>query len=175
MGEPDVPGTRRFLPVRFRNLAPRMAAGTFVFHSGWSKRNVPEEEAVGLHEMASGAFPFLRRLPADVFVRLLSTTEMAVGSALLLPIVPNRLAGAALAGFSSGLLTVYARTPGMRRAGSIWPTPDGTAMAKDAWLLGIGLGLLADGGRVAEPGGGSAPITSPGSFAPAHPGTGIAA
>lgn len=116
-----------------------------MFHSGWEKRNAAEEQAAGLHEMATGAFPFLRGMSASTFVRLLSAAEMTLGTALLLPFVPNRLAGAALAGFSSGLLAVYARTPGLRQPGSPWPTPDGMAMAKDVWMLGVGLGLVADG------------------------------
>ena len=31
-----------------------------------------------------------------------------------------------------------------RKAGSVWPTPQGMAVSKDVWMLGIGLGLLAD-------------------------------
>ena len=33
----------------------------------------------------------------------------------------------------------------MRREGSLRPTQSGVPLAKDAWLVGIGLGLLADG------------------------------
>jgi hypothetical protein len=29
--------------------------------------------------------------------------------------------------------------------GSVWPTRAGTAISKDVWMLGIGVGLLADG------------------------------
>jgi hypothetical protein len=32
----------------------------------------------------------------------------------------------------------------MHRPGSVRPTPQGTAVAKDVWMLGIGLGFLAD-------------------------------
>jgi hypothetical protein len=32
----------------------------------------------------------------------------------------------------------------MRQPGSIWPTQQGIAVSKDIWMLGIGLGLLAD-------------------------------
>jgi hypothetical protein len=32
----------------------------------------------------------------------------------------------------------------MRRDGSLRPSQQGTALAKDVWMLGIGLGLIAD-------------------------------
>jgi uncharacterized membrane protein YkgB len=40
---------------------------------------------------------------------------------------------------------MYARTPAMRKPGSIWPSQAGVAVSKDVWMLGIGLGLVADG------------------------------
>jgi hypothetical protein len=36
------------------------------------------------------------------------------------------------------------KTPGMRREGSIWPTEQGIGLAKDVWMLGIGLSLVLD-------------------------------
>ena len=61
--------------------------------------------------MAVGAYPFLARLKPKDFARLLSISEIAVGSALLLPIVPAGAAGAGLTAFSAGLVGLYARTP----------------------------------------------------------------
>ncbi len=52
------------------------------------------------------------------------------------------VAGAALTGFSGALLGLYLRTPGMRQG--LRPTQQGTAIAKDVWLLGIGAGLVLD-------------------------------
>ena len=63
---------------------------------------------------------------------------------MLLPIVPTALAGLGLAGFSAGLLGLYLRIPGMRQNGSLRPTAQGTPLAKDAWLLGIGLSFVVD-------------------------------
>jgi hypothetical protein len=31
----------------------------------------------------------------------------------------------------------------MHKPGSIWPTPAGTGVSKDVWMLGIGLDLIA--------------------------------
>ena len=46
--------------------------------------------------------------------------------------------------FSGGLLGLYARTPGLRKQGSPFPTQQGIPLAKDAWLMSIGLGLVID-------------------------------
>ena len=56
--------------------------------------------------------------------------------------VPTALAGAALTAFSGGLLGLYWRTPGMHEENSPLPTDQGIPLAKDSWLLGIGLALL---------------------------------
>ena len=71
-------------------------------------------------------------------------TEIALGAALLIPVVPAAVAGAGLVAFSGGLLGLYARTPGMRKQGTPLPTQQGTALAKDIWMAGIGLGLVID-------------------------------
>lgn len=102
------------------------------------------ETVAGLHGFASGAYPFLRKLKARDFARLLGATEVALGSALVLPIVPSVIAGAGLAAFSSGLVGLYFRTPGMRRPGTPLPAKEGVPMAKDIWMTGIGLSLVID-------------------------------
>lgn len=127
-----------------RRLPGRLAAGAFILNAGVGKWSADEETAVRLHGMAVGTYPFLAKMkPAD-FARLLSVSEMALGAALLLPVVPTGLAGAGLTAFSGGLLGMYVRTPGMRREGSLRPSQQGTALAKDVWMLAIGLGLTAD-------------------------------
>jgi hypothetical protein len=78
------------------------------------------------------------------FARLLAASEIALGTSLLLPIIPTWLTGAGLTAFSGGLLGLYAKTPGMRKEGSPFPTQQGVPLAKDAWMLGIGLGLIID-------------------------------
>jgi hypothetical protein len=69
---------------------------------------------------------------------------MTFGALLLAPFVPTAVAGAALTGFAGGLVSMYLRTPALRKPGSIWPSQQGIAISKDSWMLGIGLGLLAD-------------------------------
>lgn len=127
-----------------RRLPGRLAAGAFIINSGLEKWSADDEAAARMHGMAAGAYPFLARLKPKDFARLLAAGEIALGSALLLPVVPAATAGAALTAFSGGLLGMYSRTSSMRRADGIRPTQQGMGMAKDVWMLGIGLGLIAD-------------------------------
>lgn len=130
--------------VKLSHLPPRLAAGAFMVNSGWTKLGANHEAAEGLHAMAAGTYPSVRQLDPERFTRLLAVGELTVGAALLAPVVPTGLAGAALTGFSAGLLGLYLNTPGMRREGSLRPTQQGTPLAKDVWLLGMGVGLVID-------------------------------
>ena len=133
------------LPITLSEIAPRISAGAFILNSGLGKRNVPAEAAAGMHGFAAGTYPFLKSVPPEQFVKQLSAAEIAVGAALLTPFVPTAVAGALLTAFSGGLLGLYLKTPGMRKPGSLAPTEAGLAIAKDSWLLGIGIGLLTRG------------------------------
>ena len=132
------------LPIKLRHLPGRVATGAFILNSGLNKRHADEGTVGWLHGAATGAYPFLGRIPAPLFVKLLSTAEITLGAALLLPIVPTALAASGLTAFSAGLVGLYLRTPGMRQEGSLSPTPEGLTLAKDVWMLGIALGLLTD-------------------------------
>jgi len=134
------------LPITLSEIAPRIAAGAFILNSGLGKRNADEATAAGLHGFATGAYPFLGKVPPATFAKVLSTAEIAVGVTLLTPLVPTALAGAALTGFSAGLVGLYLRTPGMTKPGlSVAPTQEGLTVSKDVWLLSIGLALLTRG------------------------------
>jgi hypothetical protein len=78
------------------------------------------------------------------FAKLVSASEIALGVALVLPVVPSALAGLGLTAFSGALLGMYAQTPDLRKPGSVWPSQQGIVIAKDSWMLGIGLGLVVD-------------------------------
>jgi hypothetical protein len=133
------------LPITLPEIAPRISAGAFILNSGLGKRDVPPEAAAGMHGMAVGTYPFLGKVPPEQFVKGLSTAEIVIGGALLTPFVPTAVAGALLTGFSGGLLGLYLKTPGMRKEGSLAPTEQGLGLAKDSWLVGIGIGLLTRG------------------------------
>ena len=130
--------------MKLRNLPTRVVTGAYILHSGWGKWRGNEEQAAGVHRVAAGAFPVFNAMKPTDFLKTLSVGEMALGAALLTPVVPPVVAGAALTGFSGALVGMYLRTEGMHKPGSIWPTPQGTAVSKDVWMLGIGLGLVLD-------------------------------
>jgi hypothetical protein len=132
------------IAAKARRLPGRLVTGAFILNAGVGKWSADEETAARLHGMAVGTYPFLARLKPKDFARLLAVSEMALGSALLLPVVPAALAGASLTAFSAGLLGMYVKTPGMRREHSLRPSAQGTALAKDVWMLAIGLGMVAD-------------------------------
>jgi hypothetical protein len=132
------------ISVKARHLPPRIATGAFILNSGIGKLSADEAAAAQLHGFAAGTYPFLKKLKPKDFVRLLAATEITLGTALLIPVIPAAVAGAGLAAFSGGLLGLYVRTPGMRKQGTPLPTEQGTALAKDIWMAGIGLGLIID-------------------------------
>lgn len=130
--------------TRWRDVPGRLVTGAFILNSGLSKRGADEETAKGLHGMASGAYPVLASQDASAFARRLSIGEITIGAILLTPFIPTVVAGAALTGFSAGLVGMYLRTPGMTKEGSVAPTQQGIGIAKDVWMLGIGVGFLVD-------------------------------
>jgi uncharacterized membrane protein YkgB len=133
--------------MKLRNLPTRLATGAYILHTGVEKWSGSEQQAQGVHGMASGAFPFLKGVQPTAFLKSLSVGEIAVGAVLLAPVVPSAVAGAALTGFSGALLAMYLRTPALHKPGSIWPTQNGVGVSKDVWMLGIGVGLLVDAAR----------------------------
>src|SRR5699024_11576141 len=82
------------LPVETHHLPLRLATGAFILSSGDRKSGADEETAQGLHSTAKGTYPFLDKVAPAKFTQCLSLSEIALGSALILPIVPSRVAGA---------------------------------------------------------------------------------
>ena len=132
------------MKLSVRNLPTRFVTGTYIFHAGIEKWSGSKEQAEAIHGMAKGTYPAIESIPPERFLKLLATGEILTGGLLLSPWVSNFFAGLALSGFSGALLGIYAKTPGLRHPGSPWPQPPGIALSKDVWMLGIGLGLLAD-------------------------------
>ncbi|MGB3186521.1 MAG: hypothetical protein WBG36_15740 [Ornithinimicrobium sp.] len=124
------------------HLPLRLATGVFILNSGISKLGADEETAQGIHGLASTAYPMIKDVKPKDFTEVLAYGEIALGTALLIPKVPSGAAGTALAGFGSALLGIYWQAPGMRQEGSFRPTPQGLAIAKDSWLVGIGITLV---------------------------------
>jgi hypothetical protein len=127
------------------HLPVRLAAGAFVLQQGLSKRQADEGTAKWLHERATLVFPQFGDMDPKAFATLLSTSEVLLGTSLLaIPFVPPLLAGLGLSAFGGLLNTLYLRAEGTTQEGSIAPTPQGIALAKDVWLTAIGLALVLD-------------------------------
>ena len=125
-------------------MPPRIASGAFILNSGIGKLSADEATTAQLHGFAAGTYPFLSKVKPEDFVRALAISEIALGAALVIPVIPSAVVGAALTAFSGGLLGLYVRTPGMRKAGTPLPTQAGIPLAKDIWMAGIGVGLVID-------------------------------
>jgi hypothetical protein len=132
------------LPIRLYHLPTRVATGAFILNSGLGKLSADNETAAGLYGMAKGAYPFLDSIEPTAFAKLLAAGEITLGTALLLPFVPTAVAGAGLTMFSAGLVGLYLRTPGMTVDG-IRPSEQGLPLAKDVWMLSIGVSFLLEG------------------------------
>lgn len=132
------------LAAKLRRAPGRIATGAFILNSGLGKLGGDDDSAKALHGMATGAYPFLEKVPPRTFAKGLAISEIALGGALLLPVVPAGLAGLALTGFSASLLGMWWRTPGMHAEGSPRPTHQGIPIAKDVWMLAIGTGMVVD-------------------------------
>ena len=130
--------------TKLSQLPIRIAAGAFILNAGLGKRNLPPEAAAHLQEMGARGVPQVKDLEPATFGKVLAGSEIALGSALLFPKVPSWMAGLALSGFAASLLKMYLSTPGLTESDGIRPTQDGTALAKDVWLLGIGGTLVLD-------------------------------
>ncbi|TDD85744.1 hypothetical protein E1293_10665 [Actinomadura darangshiensis] len=130
--------------ARAHQMPARLAVGAFVLNSGLSKLKGLDEMAEPTHGMAKAAYPFLKSQDPRDFTRMLARAEVALGAALMVPMVPSLLAGAALTAFSGGLTGLYLRLPGMREEGGLRPTSQGVPLAKDVWLVGIGASLVLE-------------------------------
>ncbi len=111
------------MSLHLRNIPTRAATGAFILHSGLSKWKGRRSRPKVCTGWPSGAFPFLASMPPAKFLKALAGAEIGIGAALLVPVVGNKLAGAALTAFSGGLLAMYLRTPALHEPGSVWPTP----------------------------------------------------
>ena len=133
--------------INAASFTARLFPGLILLNSGLGKRKLDAESAAGLQGFASTGIPAVTKLDPKTFGKMLSAGEIATGAALLAPVVPNRVAGAALTAFGAGFMSMYLRAPGQRQEGSLAPTQDGMSLAKDSWLLGLGAALLLAGGK----------------------------
>ena len=126
------------------NAILRGVTGAFVLNSGLSKRGMPTEAAQGLQGFAATGVPAVAKMSPDAFGKFVAYSEVGIGAALLTPVVPKKVAGAALGVFSAGLLSMYFRNPAMTESDGIRPSQDGMSLAKDAFMAAIAGALITD-------------------------------
>ena len=132
------------LSFRAKTVPGRMVTGAYILRSGLEKWKGDEEQAARTHGPAASAFPVLKLVPPRRFLRLLGAAEIATGTALLTPFVPAAAAGAALTGFSGSVLAmVVLSAPPPYEESGVRPAP--LNIGKDLWMVGVGLGLMAEG------------------------------
>jgi hypothetical protein len=131
--------------MRLSHVPLRLTTGAFLLDEGLGTRTLVRDHPDGVQPLADGAADQVPQVPPAALSKALTAGEVALGAALLVPFVSPVVAGAALTAFSGALLRTWWLTPGTHEPGSIRPTKQGKAVAKDVWLLGAGLTLVADG------------------------------
>ena len=133
------------MATKLWHVPVRLATGAIIVDQGLQKLGADEDTAKWLHGQAVNAFPQFADMDPKDFVQLLSASEIALGAALLgIGFVPSSLAGLGLSLFGGSLIRLYLTAPGTRREGSIAPSQQGVGLAKDSWMLAIGLALVLD-------------------------------
>jgi hypothetical protein len=133
------------MATKLWHVPVRLATGAIIMDQGLLKRGADEDTARWLHGQAVLVFPQFADMEPKAFVQLLSTCEIALGAALLaIGFVPSGLAGLGLTAFGGSLTRLYLNAPGTRREGSVAPSQQGIALAKDSWMLAIGAALVVD-------------------------------
>jgi hypothetical protein len=133
------------MATKLWHVPVRLATGAIILDQGLLKLGADEDTAKWLHGQASQVFPQFADMDPKDFAQLLSTGEIALGTALLaIGFVPSGLAGLGLVAFSGSLTRLYLTSPGTRREGTIAPSHQGIALAKDSWMLAIGTALVVD-------------------------------
>lgn len=137
-------GITAYVKFQMWHIPVRAVTGAFILNAGLSKLKSDDDEMhKGVHGMAVTAYPQFQSVDPRTFTKALGAAEVTLGGALLTPLVGPGLAGAGLTAFSAGLLGLYFKVPGMTEDG-IRPSRQGTALAKDSWLLAIGVALMLD-------------------------------
>ncbi|HEY0216826.1 MAG TPA: hypothetical protein VGC57_10585 [Cellulomonas sp.] len=131
--------------MKLRHLPLRLGAGAYILSSGIDKLSADEEAAAGYHGMAAGAYPFLKDIDPKTFTRALAASEVALGTVLLVPVLPRAVVATGFTAFSAGLVGLYLRTPALHRGESDpRPSPQGVGIAKDVIMLGAAASYLID-------------------------------
>ena len=75
--------------AKLRRAPLRAATGAYIVNAGVTKLTADDDAAKSLHGMASTSYPFLDKVQPKLLPRRIADGEIAVGTVLLLPIVPD--------------------------------------------------------------------------------------
>ena len=132
------------LPVKAGHLPQRIAAGAFILNSGIGKLSADEETAAQLHGFAAGAYPFLAKLKPGTSS---GSWRRARSRSARRCCCPSSRPPSRARGWRRSPAACSACTPGRpacaRKAAPSRPSRE-SPLAKDAWMMGIGLGLVID-------------------------------
>lgn len=115
-----------------RRAPLRLTTGALVINSGISRFTVSDETSATIQHTAARYVPQVERIKPDLFSKLLAAGQVAVGSALLLPIVPSYAAGLGASLLGGSLAAAKWRTHGSRLS------------TDDLLMAGTGVSLLLD-------------------------------
>ena len=133
------------MATKLWHVPVRLATGAIIVDQGLQKLGADEDTAKWLHGQAVQAFPQFAEMEPKDFVQLLSASEITLGAALLgIGFIPSSLAGLGLSIFAGSLTRLYLTAPGTRREGTVAPSQQGVGLAKDSWMLAIGVALVLD-------------------------------
>ncbi|WP_282947133.1 DoxX family membrane protein [Cellulomonas endometrii] len=131
--------------MKLRHLPLRLGAGAYILSSGLDKFSADEEAAAGIHGTAVGAYPFLADVDPKTFTKALAATEVGLGAALLVPVLPRVVVATGFTAFSAALVGMYLRTPALHRGpNDPRPNPQGIGVAKDVVMAGAAASYLID-------------------------------
>jgi hypothetical protein len=137
--------------IRLWHVPVRLATGALILDSGVKKWSEEGDQGPQDHpdSTATYVYPRFEDVESRTFTRMLATGEVLLGGALLMPLVQTGVAGVGLAALSTGLLGTYLGLPGLRRdrirgpnRGSTESTTERTALAKDSWMLAVGMAWM---------------------------------
>ena len=132
------------ISANVRRAPLRLTTGAFVLNSGVSTFNASDAKIQRLQASAAQLVPQVGQMTPRTFAKALAAGEVALGTALMLPIVPPAIAGLGLSAFAASLLATRRSSSGQHTdppgETSTGPVPGAT----EAWMLGSGVALLLD-------------------------------
>jgi hypothetical protein len=137
------------LSANVRRAPLRLTTGAFVLNSGVTRFNADEQTSKRLQQTAAQWLPQVNRMDSRTFAKTVAAGEVALGTALMLPVVPAAIAGLGITAFAASLLAARGSAAGQHVGPTGVPTESTTPepavpKATEAWMLGSGVSLLLD-------------------------------